>query len=571
MDESLWPARNVAEYAYCPRLFYFMEVEGIFLPSADTEKGIAVHRRVDRPSAEPSEDEDGDDAGKPKSVRKLTLTSKALGLTATLDLAEIEGKTAVPVEYRKGRPKRASIAPPPDDPGEAEDPPLSRPEAWPTDRVQVGLQAILLKESGYEVPRAVLYYAAEKLRMDLAVDEALQKEALSVLEAAKQCAGGERPLPLVNDARCVRCSLQPICLPDEVNHQRAAEATEEISPRKIWPPRDDGIHVVAQLHGAKVGVRGMAMTVTDKDGQVLKDVPLANVESLSLLGSVQISTQAVHVLADKGIPIAYLSGAGRLVAMVDPLDSVSADIRRAQVKKLEHEKLRTELSRALLAAKITNQRTLLMRNHATLPPNVASDLAKEAERAGKAESVDGVRGHEGQAAALYFQHFAGMFKGPMAQEFDANGRQRRPPPDPINACLSFAYSMLTHECVAALRLARLEPSIGAFHVSKPGRPALALDLMEPFRPLISDSIAVAAFNRGELTEGHFQRTAAGCAFTDAGRKAFFNAYGRRMDVEVKHPVFDYRLSYRRMLVLHARMIAAWLLGEVPTLAFLTTR
>jgi CRISPR-associated endonuclease Cas1 len=141
----------------------------------------------------------------------------------------------------------------------------------------------------------------------------------------------------------------------------------------------------------------------------------------------------------------------------------------------------------------------------------------------------------------------------------------------VNACLSFAYSMLTHECTAALRTARLEPSIGAFHVSRPGRPALALDLMEPFRPLLSDSIAITAFNRGELQAGHFQRTAAGSMFTDAGRKAFFAVYGRRMDEEVTHPVFGYKLSYRRMLILHARMIAAWLNEEIPTLAFLTTR
>src|SRR5680860_599036 len=120
-------------------------------------------------------------------------------------------------------------------------------------------------------------------------------------------------------------------------------------------------------------------------------------------------------------------------------------------------------------------------------------------------------------------------------------------------------------------LARLEPTIGGYHTSRPGRPAFALDLMEPFRPLIADSLAVSSFNRGELTEGHFLRTSAGCAFTDSGRGAFFNAYGRRMEAEITHPVFGYRLSYRRMLILHARMIAAWLLGEVSTLSFLTTR
>ena len=142
---------------------------------------------------------------------------------------------------------------------------------------------------------------------------------------------------------------------------------------------------------------------------------------------------------------------------------------------------------------------------------------------------------------------------------------------PARNVAEYAYSMLTHECTAGLRVASLEPSIGAYHVSRPGRPALSLDLMEPFRPLISDSIVISAFNRGELKAGHFLRTAAGCNFTDAGRKAFFGVYGRRMADEVTHPVFGYKLSYRRMIVLHARMIAAWLVGEVPTLAFLTTR
>jgi len=571
MDENLWAARNVAEFAYCPRLFYLMEVEGIFLPSADTEKGLAVHRRVDRPSGEPGDDEEVQDSEKPKSVRKVALTSKTLGLTATLDITEISGKVAVPVEYRKGRPRRTALAPPPEDPADAVEPPLTRPEPWPTDRVQVGLQAILLEEAGYEVPRAVLYYAAEKLRIEIPVDDSLKSEALSVLEAAKNCANGPRPLPLVNDPRCVGCSLQPICLPDEVNQQRASQPSEETTPRRLWPLHCEGIQVVAQLQGAKVGVKGSAMTISDRDGRLLKEVPLANIESLSLLGAIQISTQAVHALADRGIPIAYLSSAGRLVAMVDPLDSVSAYVRRAQVNKLEKEQHRLELSRALVSAKIINQRTLLARNHPALPQQVADDLAAAAERAARADSMDVLRGHEGYASALYFKNFAGMFKGPLADEFDSNGRQRRPPPDPINACISLAYSMLAHECVAALRLARLEPSIGAYHVSRPGRPALALDLMEPFRPIIADSIAVGAFNRGELTEGHFLRTAAGCALTDAGRKAFFNAYGRRMDAEVTHPVFEYRLSYRRMLILHARMIAAWLLDEVPSLAFLMTR
>jgi CRISPR-associated protein Cas1 len=313
------------------------------------------------------------------------------------------------------------------------------------------------------------------------------------------------------------------------------------------------------------------MAISGRDGAKLKEVPLAGVESLTVVGGVQVSTQAVQTLADRGIPVAFLTGAGRTVAVIDPLDSVSADTRRAQVRRFDQPDRCLELSRALVAAKIVNQRTLLMRNHAALATNMADELGRQAELAAKAASLDSLRGHEGQAAAIYFDRFSGMIKSDVAAEFDAHGRQRRPAPDPINAALSFAYSMLTHECTSALRVASLEPSIGAFHVSRPGRPALSLDLMEPFRPLIADSIVITAFNRGELKAGHFLRTAAGCTLTDPGRRAFFGVYGRRMADEVTHPVFGYKLSYRRMIILHARMIAAWLLGEIPTLAFLTTR
>lgn len=587
MHEAPWPCRGIAEHAYCPRLFYYMTVEGIFLPSRDTEEGAGVHARVDRPSTarkkpdvERAEAEDADD-NRPQVVRSLALTSDRLELTAKLDLAEITGTMAVPVEYRKGRPKRFGVRTDAHDEMLDGQLPLERPEAWPTDRVQVGLQALLLEEAGYEVREAVIYYAAEKLRLRIDVDETLRTEAMATLEAAKRDARGPRPPPLVNDPRCPRCSLQPICLPDEVNHQRLTATTTEgtasaeaLTPRKLWPPRDDGIHVVVQREAARIGVRGHSVRVTSKDGAVERDLPFANIESLAVLGSVQVSTQALTAFADHEIPVAFLSAAGRLVAMMDPMGPTSAAVRAAQVRALDRPETALELARAVTMAKIANQRTLLMRNHADLPSAAARELQRALLAAEGALTMDTLRGHEGAAASVYFRHFRGMFKPgaeELAAEFDANGRRRRPPPDPVNAVLSFGYSMLTNESVAACRLASLEPTLGALHTTRPGRPALALDLMEPFRPLIADSVAISAFNRGELTEGHFLRTAAGCALTDAGRKGFFSAYGRRMDTEVTHPIFEYRLSYRRMLMLHARLIAAWLLGEVPSLAFLTTR
>ncbi len=575
MDEYLWPARHVAEYAYCPRLFYLMEVEGVYYPSADTEKGKAVHKRVDKTSAANNgrgTDADGDDLppdpDKPKSVRSLALTSQKLGLTATLDIAEINGSVAVPVEYRKGRPQYISAPPPPDDPGESASNSVPPPAApWPTDRVQAGLHAILLEEAGYQVPNVTLYYAAERRRIELPVIDDLRHEALATLQAARACADGPRPAPLVNDAKCPRCSLQPFCLPDEVNFERA----NAISPRKLWPPRDDAIHLVAQREGVHIGVRGMSLRVTDKGGKLAREIPLANLESLGVLGGVQVSTQALCALADQNIPVAFLSAAGRLITMTDPMNPVSALIRQAQVQKFTDRAAALELSRALVAAKISNQRTILMRNRKDLDPRASDDLRTLAQRVGTSTSAESMLGLEGQAAAIYFANFGALFSPPFSELFQANGRQRRPPPDPINAVLSWGYTMLVHECVSALRLAGLEPMIGAFHKPRPGKPALALDLMEPFRPLIADSIAISAFNRDELTEGHFIQTAAGCSLTDAGRGAFFGAWGRRMDTEVTHPVFEYRLSYRRMMMLQARMISAWLVGDIATLSFLTTR
>jgi CRISPR-associated protein Cas1 len=566
VESSLWPARNVAEFAYCPRLFYFMEVEGIHVASHDTEAGQRIHKRVNSPSARikrvDAAGPEANDADRPTVARSLTLSDQKLGLMAVLDLAEIRGQHATPIEYRKGKPRRPYSTSP--------DLPRNEslaPEPWPTDRIQLAFQTILLERAGYSVDHGILYYASERCRIEVPITDELRKEAMDTLEAARFAATQPRPLPLLNDPKCPRCSLHSVCLPDEIHAARGDQQT----PRNLWPPRDDGIHIVAQSHGTKVGIRGATLHVTEVSQGVVQEIPLASLESLSLLGTVQISTQALHTLTDRNIPVTFLSAAGRLISIVDPMDSISADTRRNQVRAFDRPERCLELSRALIAAKIRNQRTLLMRNANELPKLAREALVDQAASAEKAESLASLRGHEGQAAAIYFEHFGRMLNGELRDEFDEHGRQRRPPTDPVNSCLSMAYSMLTHECIAALRTARLEPSIGAMHVSRPGRPALALDLMEPFRPLIADSLAITAFNRAELRPGHFQKTAAGCLFSEHGRKAFFEAYGRRMSDEITHPTFGYKLSYRRMLILHARMIAAWINGEIATLSFLMTR
>jgi len=560
VDDRLWPARNVAEHKFCPRLFYLMEVEGLHLHNSETLQGQLVHRKVDQPSKEKTT-ATAQDKDIPKSLRSLTLTSTLYSLTATLDLAKIDGNVATPIEYRKGRPQRKNSS----------NVPFEGPQPWPTDKVQLGLQALLLEEAGYTILILSVYYAQEKLYLEFPFDDQIRQEALACLEDAKRTATGSRPLPLVNDPKCVGCSMQPVCLPDEVNFQLGVEQ----SPRKIWPPLDEGIQVFVQTKDLKIGIRGECLHITSgsySSAEVeTKAIPIANIESVSVFGYVQVTTQAIHALTRAGIPIAFISSAGGLLGLIEPFQSISSKLRIGQVQVAQDSRLSLELSKKLVSSKIINQRTILQRNHSSLPETVMAELSQLELASKDVDAAPSLLGLEGRAAAIYFQFFGDILKKEFGELFRENGRKRRPPPDPVNSLLSFAYTILSKECYSALKIAGLEPSIGVYHKSSPGRPALALDLMEPFRPLIADSVVISLINRGELGLGHFLKTVSGYQLTDHGRKIFFNAYSRRMDTNITHPVFGYKLSYRRMLILHARMIASWMLNEFDSLAFLTTR
>lgn len=174
-------------------------------------------------------------------------------------------------------------------------------------------------------------------------------------------------------------------------------------------------------------------------------------------------------------------------------------------------------------------------------------------------------GLEGNAARIYFQNFATMIKGTngVPPAFEFTNRNRRPPRDPVNALLSFAYSMLTKELTATTLRVGFDPFLGLYHRPRYGRPALALDLAEEFRPLIADSVVLQVLNTGEIQGHHFIQRGPACNLTPAGRKAFINAFERRLDSLVTHPLFGYTISYRRVLEVQARLLAACLAGEFP--------
>jgi CRISPR-associated endonuclease Cas1 len=183
-------------------------------------------------------------------------------------------------------------------------------------------------------------------------------------------------------------------------------------------------------------------------------------------------------------------------------------------------------------------------------------------------------GTEGVAAHDYFGAFGQLFRGVgqwAGEIFASQGRNRRPPRDEVNAVLSFLYAMLVKECTVAAQSVGFEVFRGVYHAPKYGRPAMALDLCEEFRPLIADSVCVTLFNQGELDERDFVKRARGVALTPAGRRSVLGAYERRLDQMVTHPVFGYTVSYRRIIELQARLLRAVIMGEIPSYRPFTTR
>jgi CRISPR-associated protein Cas1 len=193
------------------------------------------------------------------------------------------------------------------------------------------------------------------------------------------------------------------------------------------------------------------------------------------------------------------------------------------------------------------------------------------EDAERIESIASLLGIEGTAARTYFAAFSGMLKGDDAGAFDLDGRNRRPPRDPVNALLSLAYALLTKELAQVTASAGLDPLLGFYHQPRFGRAALALDLMEEFRPIVADSIVISAINNGVVGSSDFVAHTTGVALRPAGRRRFVLAYERRMDQLVTHPVFGYRVSYRRVLEVQARLFGRFLLGEIPSYPEFRTR
>ncbi|WP_206663624.1 CRISPR-associated endonuclease Cas4g/Cas1g [Prescottella subtropica] len=543
---DLLPARMLNEFVYCPRLFYLEWVDSRWADSEDTVQGDWTHRKVDRKAGVLPSPDDVEFLGRATSVR---LESSRLGLVAVVDRIEGRGGTVVPVDVKKGRPGKDG-----------------RP--WPADRIQVLAQSALLRDNGYLVDEAVLYYAETHQRVSVDVDDEALDEVRQVLDEARRVAAEPRPpLPLVGSRKCPKCSLVGLCLPDETN---ALLAREDGPARTILPRDPDTRPVYVTEAGAAVGIRGGRLRVT-KDDRVLVETRLIDVSQLCVYGNVQVSSQALAELWSAGAPVLWFSYGGWLRGWAQGEMSKYVELRRRQL--IVHAQGGFDVAKQLIVGKIKNSRTLLRRNARGDVAAEVAQLGALVKGAEQAESAASLLGIEGTAARIYFSRFSSMLSTSeaMAATFDENGRRRRPAPDPVNALLGFTYALLVKDIVATCLAVGLDPYLGVYHRPRYGRPALALDLMEEFRPLIADSVVINVLNNGEISESDFTRKGDAAWLTPNGRKSVLRAYERRMDTVVTHPVFKYKISYRRVLDVQARILAGVMIGEIDQYVPMTTR
>ena len=548
----LVPARMVNEYVYCPRLAYLEWVQGEWAESSDTVEGRHAHRRVNRDGGALPPPAQVDEAPR-LHARSITLSSPGLGVVARLDLIESDGGRVVPVDYKRGKRPHVERG--------AHDP----------ERVQLCVQGLLLREHGYDCIEGVLYFVASRERVRVPFDDDLVAAAQEAIEGVRRVAAeGVMPPPLEDSPKCPRCSLVGICLPDEVNHLTRGTT----APRPIAVPATEALPLYVQARQAKVRKSGETLVVS-VDDQKVATARLEETSQVILMGNIYVTTPCLHELMWRDIPVTWHSYGGWFFGHTAGNGHKNVELRTAQYRASFDEAACLRFAKGLVSAKIQNCRTLLRRNwkrDASSQP-VLVDLKTDSRRPARAASLAELLGVEGTAAARYFRAFGAMLQEepPARLGFDFQSRNRRPPTDPVNALLSFAYSLLVRSWTVALAAVGFDPFRGLYHQARYGRPALALDLMEPFRPLIADSVVVQAINNGEVRPTDFRAAAGAVNLTAAGRRRFIATYERRLGHEVVHPLFGYRVSYRRLMEMQARLFGRFLLGELPEYPNFTTR
>jgi CRISPR-associated protein Cas1 len=552
------PARMLTQYAYCPRLGYLEWVQGEFAENYETEEGRFFHRAVDKTNGA---------VPVPLDEHQLKATSVWMSapkeqLTARLDLLEASDGSVTVVDYKRGKI------------------PENTERSWESDRVHLCAQALVLRENGYPCTEGFIYYVSSKTRVPVVFSNQLIDKTRSLISEFKTVAEtGVIPPPLEDSPKCIGCSLAGICLPDEINflsgYRPAQSSTAEVV-RRVVPARDDAVPLYVQRQGAYVSKSGELFNV-QAQGERLGEARIFETSHVCIFGNVQVSTQALREMCNRNIPLTLFTNGGWFCGIAHGMSHKNVELRRAQYRAAEDLSKCLQAASTMISSKIRNCRTFLMRNYPALQKNNSNALMHLSQRAAEAGELESLLGIEGAAARAYFSEFGGMIKVRPSNEkraswvFDFDGRNRRPPLDPVNAMLSYAYALLAKDFTVTSLAVGLDPFMGLYHKPRYGRPSLALDLMEEFRPIVADSVVLTVVNNNFLCPDDFIKRGPAVAFKDSARKKFIHAYERRLDTLISHPIFEYRISYRRVLEVQARLVARWLLGELSEYPSFRTR
>ena len=518
---------------YCERLYYLQHVEDISTPDHRVHAGRTLH---------------DSEVDKNREWQSLELSSEEWGIRGKVDFARYRDGRLVAVEHKKGRSK-----------GD---------DAWDSDKLQVTAYAVLLAERfGRPVPEGRIRYHASNKTVRVAVDDAaLERLRLSVARARELSLSLDRPPVTDNENLCAKCSLAPVCLPEESRLAAAVDVADDSGslskPRRLFP-KDDArrvLHVV--YRDAQVRRSGLQLVVRTSKGEERK-FPGMNVGAIILHGSAQITSQAIHFAAANDIAVHWISGGGWYVGGVAP--PAGAQRRVRQYQALQDKDFCLQLSRRLAAAKIENQLRFISRQSRTRNvrdsvEQFLSAIRSELRQVSDCTDADALRGCEGIAARNYFSALA-LLLDPGEKSMAFSGRSRRPPLDGFNAALSFGYALLYREVMAAIIAVGLDSTVGFFHTPRTAAHPLALDLMELFRTTLWDMPLVASVNRRQWTEEHLAVSKKQVWLSDDGKRLALSLFEQRKQETWKHPVLDYSLSYARAIELEARLLEKEWSGE----------
>lgn len=454
----------------------------------------------------------------------------------------------MPVETKHGRPRRGAAP------------------VWPPELAQIAAQVLLLREHGHDVPYAEAYFPETRGRQRVEIPpDAEEWVTRLVREIRSNAAQPTPPAPLIDSPKCPRCSLVGICLPDETNLLGKRSTG---TPRRLIARDDPRRPLYVMSPGAIVRKRaGRLILEVDREQQT--SVRMLDVAHVAVFGNATVTAGAMRACLEDDIPILWFSSGGWLAGYSIAHGGSWVARRIAQVELARSENS-LGLARAFVAGKIRNQRTLLRRLGGDGAAVAVGQLAGLITRSDDATALAELLGIEGTAARVYFGALPRLLKG-SGNELTFEGRNRRPPTDPVNAMLSFAYALLVRDTTIAAIAAGLDPQVGLLHQPHFGRPSLALDLAEELRPLVADSTVIMAINNGEIRERDVVRRGQAVALTETGRKKLIRAYERRVSVTLKHPLFGYEVTYRRAMELQARQLAAVIEGQLDEYRPLTTR